>query len=270
MEKKLAGVAKPKLALLPWFRGHLGKVEKNAETGKVESFGVVEKKTSTAYVVSELPVGMEYQKYVETLDKLCDDGVLVDYADRCDPKTDKILFELKTTREFTKKHADRKLLDVLKLVKSLPETFACVDVDGRVVEHSCVQDVLDAFVAIRMDCYSKRKAWLVADALAKIEVLSSKWLFVKGVVEKKIRVARTPKAEIEKQLAEMPKIKKVDGSWDYLLKLPIWSLTAEKMDELKKQILALAEEKKRIEATSEAAMWKADLRALLAVLPETR
>lgn len=268
VEKKLSGTAKPRMELLPWFRGHKGKVAWNSDLERNESFGVVEKKTSTAYVVVELPIGMEYQKYVETLDKLCDAGVIVDYSDKCDPKTDEIRFELKTTRDFTKKNQDRKLLETLKLVKSLPETFACVDADGRVVEHSCVQDVLDSFIDVRLECYSKRKAWLIADAKAKIEVLSSKWLFVKGVVEKKIHVARTAKADIEKQIAENPKIKQIDGSWDYLLKMPIWSLTAEKMEELKKQILDLAEAKKTIEATTEAAMWKADLKALLAVLPE--
>ena len=40
IKKKIAGVEKPRMELLPWFRGHAGKVERNKETGAVESFGV--------------------------------------------------------------------------------------------------------------------------------------------------------------------------------------------------------------------------------------
>lgn len=205
------------------------------------------------------------------MDKLCDSGLIVDYVDKCDPKTGEIRFELKTTREFTKKRPDEaSLLRDLKLVKPLPENFTCVDSAGRVVEHSSVQDVLDSFIALRLECYAKRKAWLIADAVARMKLLASKWRFVRGVVDGKIRIAKTAKAEIEKQLAGMPEIEKRDGSWDYLLKLPVQSLTSEKLAELKRELLAIGEEKKRIESTSEADMWKADLKALLAVLPETR
>ena len=60
IKKKLSGTVNPRSALLPWFRGHLGKVEVNAETGVAESFGVVTKNNMNSYTITELPIGMDY------------------------------------------------------------------------------------------------------------------------------------------------------------------------------------------------------------------
>ena len=38
----------------------------------------------TSYTISEIPIGTSYEKYVEFLDKLCDNGIIQDYEDKCD------------------------------------------------------------------------------------------------------------------------------------------------------------------------------------------
>lgn len=152
IKKRLSGTQHPRMALLPWFRGHLGKVEYNKELDRNESFGVLKKNNMNSYTITELPIGIEYQKYVETLDKMCEAGTIQDYDDKCDPKTDTILFEIKTTREFTKKHEDeRSLYEVFKLVKSLPETLCCIDENNRVREFSSINEILDTFIDLRLD-----------------------------------------------------------------------------------------------------------------------
>ena len=266
IKKKISGVEKPRMQLLPWFRGHLGKVEFNKELNRNESFGVITKNNMTSYTITELPIGIEYQKYVEYLDKLCDGGTICDYDDRCDPKTDKILFEIKTTRDFTKKHEGRKLFETLHLVKSLPETLCCIDENNRVREFTSIQEILDAYIEIRLKYYNLRKDYLLKTIKKSLEELSSKYLFVKAIVDKTIVVANKKKDDIVKQIEKQPKILKQDGSYEYLLRMQIYNLTAEKLEELKCQIKSKKEEFDNIKKTSVEDMWTNDLHELKKVL----
>lgn len=263
IKKKIAGTERPRMQLLPWFKGHLGKVEFNKELNRNESFGVVTRNNTTSYTITELPIGTEYQKYVEFLDKLSDNGTIVDYDDKCDPKTDKILFNIKTTREFTKKHADeRKLYDAFHLVKSLPEVLCCIDENNRVKEFNSIQDILDMFINIRLKFYDKRKKYILESLKSKISELVSKYTFVLGIVKKTIIVSNKKKDDIIKQIDPIDKIIKIDGSYDYLLRMPIHSLTTEKLAELKQQIIDTKAEFDKVKATTIQEMWLGDLHEL--------
>ena len=263
IKKKLNGTQHPRMSLLPWFKGHLGKVEYNKELDRNESFGVVTKNNMTSYTITELPIGIDYQKYIDGLDKMCEAGTIVDYDDKCDPKTDKILIEVKTTREFTKKHEDtRSLFEALKLVKSLPETLCCIDENNRVREFNSITDILDLFIDIRLKFYDKRKTYMLTTLKEKLSVLASKYLFVKGIVDKTIIVSNKKKDDIVKQLEKNAKIIKVNDSYSYLLDMAIHSLTKEKLEELKKQIEDGKAEYAKVKATSINDMWIEDLSAL--------
>ena len=260
IKKKINGTEKPRMALLPWFKGHLGKVEYNKEQDRNESFGVVVRNNMTSYTITELPIGIDYQKYVEFLEKLCENGTIQDYDDKCDPKTDSILFNIKTTRDFTKKHEDeRKLYEAFHLVKSLPETLCCIDENNRVREFNSIQEILDAFIDLRLKYYDKRKTWLLDSLKDKLTTLASKYLFVKGIVDGEIVVNKKKKDEIVAQLEKIEKIKKVNGSYDYLLNMAIHSLTKERLDELKKLIEDGKSEYAKIKTTTIQEMWSSDL-----------
>lgn len=260
IKKKLAGTDKPRMTLLPWFKGHLGKVAYNEELNRNESFGVVVKNNMTSYTITELPIGVEYQKYVDYLDKLCENGTIQDYDDKCDPKTDAILFNIKTSREFTRKHEDeRKLMEVLHLVKSLPETLCCIDENNRVKEFDSIQDILDAFIKLRLEYYKLRKDYLLKSFRNNIEKLVSKYLFCDGIIKKKILISNKKKCDIEKQLENFSKIIKINNSYDYLLNCALYSITFEKIEELKKQIQLLKKEYNDIKNTSIEQMWISDL-----------
>lgn len=260
IKKKLAGTEHPRTQLLPWFKGHLGAVQWNNELQRNESFGVVVKNSMTSYTVTELPIGIEYQKYVEHLDRLCDNGTIVDYEDKCDPKTDEMLFELKTTREFTRKHeSERSLLEVLHLVKSLPETLCCIDENNRVKEYGSIQEILDDFIAIRLKYYNRRKEHLLKTLGDDLDKLSSRYLFVKAIVDKTLVVSNRRKDDVVKQLETIAGIIKVNGSYDYLLSMAISHLTKEELLKLKSQIETAKAELKRIKSTSINDMWLADL-----------
>ena len=217
----------------------------------------------TSYTITEIPVETSYQKYVEMLDKLEEDKIIQDYVDKCDPRTNEILFEIRTTREFTRKHQDIESLNrVFKLVKSLPENLNCIDCDNHVREFTSIQEILDAFIEIRLKFYQKRKDYLLESMKSSLMKLASKYYFIKAVVDGDIVVNKQKKDKVIAQIEKFEKIKPFDGSYEFLLQMPIYQLTYEKMEELKKQIEESKEEYKKTKDTSIEDMWLADLKEL--------
>ena len=54
IKKKINGTENPRMKLLPWFKGHLGKVEYNKELNRNESFGVITKNNMTSYTITDM------------------------------------------------------------------------------------------------------------------------------------------------------------------------------------------------------------------------
>ncbi len=262
IKKKLSGTEHPRMEILPWFKGHQGKVAYNKELDRNESFGVIEKNNMNSYTVTELPIGVEIAKYDEFLDKLCENGTIQDYVNKCSTKKDTILFEIKTSRDFTRKNEGRKLYETLHLVKSLPETLCCIDEDNRVQEFESIYQILDKFIDIRLKFYNKRKAYLLDNIKVNVSKLVSQYVFVKGIVDKKIIVSNRKRDDIVKQLEKFEKIVKIDDSYEYLLKMPIHSLTVEKLEELKNQIQQNKDMFSKIKQTTIQQMWNDDLHQL--------
>ena len=128
------------------------------------------------------------------------------------------------------------------------------------------EEILDAFIDIRLKYYDLRKTHILTTLKSDIEKLLSKYLFVKGIIDKTIVVANKKKEDIIKQLEKVDKIIKVNGTYEYLLALPIHSLTKERLEELKKQIEESKAEFKRVKGTTIQEMWTADLHELKKVL----
>lgn len=260
IRKRLKGVAAPKEDLAPWFKGFKGSVRYN-ETAKVyESVGVIKQDNTTKLTISELPIGLSYQKYVEFLDKLYEDKVITDYDDLCEPKTDEIRFVVKMSRASLAKKNQQDLEKMFKMTRLLPENLNCVDENNRVREFSSVEEILEAYIAVRRHAYTERKAFLVTKHQTKLDELISKLVFCDGVIKGDIKVAKVSKAKIEAQLEKVKRIIKVDGSYDYLLRMPIYSISAEKMEELKKAITELSEKLRKTRETSEEDMWLEDIK----------
>ena len=252
-----------KMKLAPWFRNHKGEVRWNKEKEQWENTGRVEVRSSTLLEVVELPIGMQYFKYVETLDKLCDDGLIVNYEDKCDTKNDSISFFVKVNRVFLDGNREQDaLVDALKLVKGLPENFCFIDDTNRVREFKDVYEILDMYVSIRIKTYEARKENSLQELKSKIVKNYSKYLFCRGIVDETIVVAKKSKADIEAQLDKIDKIVRIDGSYGYLLSMPIHSISKETMDELKKIVTDLKDQYAELKGKTVAQMWEEDIAAI--------
>ena len=95
-----------------------------------------------------------------------------------------------------------------------------------------------------------------------LDILKSKIAFIKGVTQNEIIISKKKKDEIIKQLEKIQGIIKVNDSFDYLLKLPLYSLTAEKILELEKQLKETKDSLKELKETSIEILWTKDIEEL--------
>ena len=94
----------------------------------------------------------------------------------------------------------------------------------------------------------------------------SKYTFVNGVVEGKIVIGNRKTTDIEKELDGINRIIRIDGSYNYLLGLPMRSMTKETLDKLKEEMFALKADLDKIKATGAEDLWLEDLKGLSKLL----
>jgi DNA topoisomerase-2 len=167
-------------------------------------------------------------------------------------------FPRQTLAELIKKG---KLDDILKMQERETENYTTLDEHGKLKVFDSVADMVSYFVTIRVLFYEKRKARLLIDLEQDVKFLSNRARFVKAIIDKEIAVSGVKKVDLVKTLDTM-KFDKEEGTYDYLLSMPIQTLTQEKYDELCKKVDAKNKELDKIKKTSPDKMYRDDLSAL--------
>lgn len=213
--------------------------------------------TSTVKI-SELPPSMTYEKYEELLDKLVDDKLIVSYDDNCKDNVDYII---KFTRADLEKLDDEKLVKLLKLEESSTEIYSTLDELGKLKIFESTSEIIKYFVEFRLQYYHKRKQFLLDKLNRELKILSNRGRFIKAILDEKLKVNNIPKIEIIKGIEELG-LDKIDDSYDYLLRMPIYSLTKEVFDKLKADFIEKKNEISKIESTEPKDMYIEDLNEL--------
>lgn len=213
-------------------------------------------RTNTSTVkITELPPSLTYEKYEELLDKLVDDKLIVSYDDNC---KDNIDYTIKFTRADLENLDDEKLIKLLKLEESSTEIFSTLDESGKLKIFESTSEIIEYFVNFRLSYYDKRKQFLLDRLNRELKILSNRGRFIKAIIDGKLKVNNVPKAQIVEGIESM-NLDKIDDSYDYLLRMPIYSLTKEMYDKLKEDFKIKKEEISKLEATDPKDMYLSDL-----------
>jgi DNA topoisomerase-2 len=217
--------------------------------------GRFEKVNTSTIRITELPPSMTYEKYEELLEKLCDNKDIVSYDDNCKDNVD---YTIKFTRADLEKYDDEKLIKLLKLEESSTEIFSTLDEDGKLKIFETSSEIVEYFVNFRLKYYHKRKEFMLGKMNQELKILSNKGRFIKAILDEKLKVNNVSKAIIIEGIEEM-KLEQIDGSYDYLLRMPIYSLTKEIFEKLKEDFTAKKAEIKKLEETDPKDMYLLDL-----------
>ena len=220
--------------------------------------GKYDRVNTTTVKITELPPSMTYEKYEDILDKLVDDKVIVTYDDNC---KDNIDYTIKFTRSDLEKLDEDKLIKLLKLEESSTEIFSTLDEFGKLMIFENTSDIIKYFVNFRLKYYHKRKQFLLDKMNRELKILSNRGRFIKAIIDGKLKVNNVSKSIIIEGIEAMG-LDKIDDSYDYLLRMPIYSLTKEMYDKLKEDFTIKKEEIKTLEATDPKDMYILDLTEL--------
>lgn len=216
--------------LKPWLSEFGGTFTRDKDNpNKWNISGVYTVVNTTTVRVKDLPPQITFEKYEEYLDSLVDKKVIVDYDNNSSSVVD---YVLKFTRAGLKELIDSgKLEKVLCVNTSDTENIVTIDENGKLRQFSKAEDIVPYFCDYRLTWYAKRKAYLVAKLEKELMILTNKARFVKSIIDKKLKVNNVPKKDVCAWL-EANKFDKVSNSYDYLINMPIYSLTKERYAEL--------------------------------------
>jgi DNA topoisomerase-2 len=237
----------------PYTRGFKGVIQKiDKQDYLVQGVWKIEKDTA---VITELPVGTWTSDFRETLDKLVADGSIKDYTDTSTDTDILIKVKLGTGGVPT---IEKILTDKIKLTNMHAFNSKCV-----IKKYDSPNQILNEFVGVRLELYAKRREFM-------LNALKQKLPYHRNVVRFILQQCELiPVPDIRRKTAEEcdsllagEKFDKIKDSYDYLMNLPIASLTlkmAKKhQDDLDELIRKIAE----LEAKGPSQMWREELQNL--------
>jgi len=240
---------KPLNKIDPWWHGFKGSINKIDDTN-YEINGCYEIIDNSKVVITELPVGVWTSKYKEFLEKLLSDDVKKDskkskkensFLGYKDNNTDTIIhFELTFDNNYL---VDKNIYDLLHLSKKYSiNNMHLYSSDGSIKKYDNINEIMEDYYTIRLKLYHDRKKYQLEILKYQLELISYKVKFILMVINKEIIINNKKKLDIENELIthEFKKMGKSKNdinnlSFDYLLSMPIYNLTFEKIEDLKKQ-----------------------------------
>ena len=102
---------------------------------------------------------------------------------------------------------------------------------------------------------------MIKDAKAKKLLLSNKVKYIMGVLDNHIDLRRKKNLEITTILLNY-KLDKIDDNYNYLIKMPMDSVSEENVERIKQELTELSKFLVKIEKTTEEEMWLEELTKL--------
>ena len=246
----------------PYYRGFTGTITKESKHTYISKGTYTIK--DNKLIITELPIGVWTDKYKEFLETLCLDGktkckkqIIRFYNSYC---TDtKIHFELFMDKDTLVKLNSDTIYKLFKLTSSInTSNMVLYNANNTITKYDNVLDILKDFCDVRMELYEVRKTYMIDELQREIDLLAIKIRFINEFIEEKINIIRVKKVDIIEQLKSKG-YPEIESSYDYLLKMPIYNLTFEKIDEFEKKLANLNEQLELIKSKSKQDLWREDI-----------
>ena len=137
---------------------------------------------------------------------------------------------------------------------------------GQIRKYASAVEIIQEFVRIRLGYYQKRKDFLIDALVRDNAIIENKIRFIKAVIAGHIVVHEKTKSELISYL-ETELYMMVDNSFDYIIKIPIYNFTIDKVHELEEEYRKKCDELVRITNKTIHDMWRDELADLKSALP---
>ena len=235
----------------PWYAGFKGKITKlDKQDYQVQGVWKVDGDNVT---ITELPVGTWTADFRETLDKLCTDGTIKDYTDTSTDTDILVKVKLGTGGLAA---VEKILTDKIKLTNMHAFDSKCV-----IKKYDSPNAILYEFVGVRLELYSKRRDFMLGALKDKLPYHENVVRFIRQQCEE------LPKPDLRRKTAEEcdallegEKFVRIKDTFDYLMNLPISSLTLKNMKKHENDLEELKQKITELEGKTARQLWLSDLK----------
>ena len=262
---------------LPYYEGFKGSIHK-VESNKYLTKGVYEKIDSDKIRITELPVGTWTMPYITFLEGL---------ADGTTDKNGKKIYP--SIRDFTSMSTEvnvdisvtfprgklaeleekidpvtniNGLEKMLKLTSSVSSTnMHMFDKDCKLRKYSSVEQIIDDFYDVRLATYSKRKKQMIVDLEKLLVKLSNRAKYILATLDGSVYL-RKKNATTVKELMTSKGFDQMDGNFNYLIKMPMDSVTEENVEKILKEKNDAEKDLNKLKKTTLETMWLSELETL--------
>lgn len=275
----------------PWVRGFGGILEYHDNVSGYVSIGRAEPASSKSVVISELPVGRWTNDYKAHLLKMRDKGQIRSFVEN--HTTTEVSFTVNLKAVQLDRMMKSGLEKAFKLVSNLSTTnMNAFGADQSIKKFESASDIADSYFPVRLSLYHDRKSVLESEMNYTATMLKNKARFIEAVSEGRIDLVSGKKTKEETvgalyelgfaSAAELSDIKNANvladrrraevvdeytqstedstyNDFDYLLNMPLSSLTTEKINDLQSQAKKTDLELTDIQTKTAEDLWRADL-----------
>nr|QBK91613.1 MAG: DNA topoisomerase II [Pithovirus LCPAC302] len=227
--------------------------------GNFEIIGNKRKKIT----ITELPVGRSMHNYDKWLTKIREEKKISGYSNYC--THDKVLFEITGMKNPSFRN--------LKLTRSYGmSNMVLLDMNNRPIKYNSVKDILESFYCLRMPYYQKRKDNIISNIQGRIDLLNNKIKFIIALINGYNLVKKKPEVTVREAAEQncilsmglskkeiIPQMEKMGFPGDLLKKVTLYSCTLEELDNSKKELNKMNNEKESVGKISPEQMWQNDI-----------
>lgn len=276
----------------PWVRGFGGTLEVHEKGTGYVSIGKAEPASRKSVVISELPVGRWTNDYKAHLLKMRDKGEIHSFVEN--HTTTEVSFHVQLKVVQLKRMMRSGLEKAFKLSSNLSTTnMNAFDADQSIQKFQSASEIADCYFPVRLALYHDRKSVLESEMNHQATVLKNKSRFIEAVSSGQIDLVGGKKSKEETvgtlrelefaSAAELRDIKNdnvlaerrkaegtdeeylesdkdpINSDYDYLLNMPLSSLTTERIIDLQKEAQKTEDELSNIRNQTPEDLWRADL-----------
>lgn len=274
----------------PWVRGFNGTITEKDDGSGYITRGNTEVSSKKSLTISELPVGRWTNDYKAHLLRMCGKAEIQSFVEN--HTTTSVSFTVNANSASLARMVKSGAHKKFKLETSLPKTnMHAFDANNTIQKFRSAQDIADCYFPTRLALYHDRKSVLESEMDYSATMLRSKARFVTAVTDGRIELVRGTKTKEEtvaalEELAfptssqlreirssnslasrrkdtsdnsEAVNTQRTTKEFDYLLNMPLSSLTADKIQDLHREAAKTEKDLTETRNTSPEDLWRADL-----------
>lgn len=256
----------PSSNFYPFYQGFKGKMIKIDSKNYIsQGIYIIDNKYLK---IEELPVGywtQDFKDYLE--DFVYKTKYFSSYQDNGTESTVEIYLKINDLNEIQKldskvdKYGLSDLSKLLKLNKTVKLTnMHLYDSQGKIKKYNSVKEILEEYYTVRLGYYQKRKDYLMEKLDKETKIFDSQVKFITGLINNKIKISNKSKQDIINILKkEKLYLIKDEPEYEYLTRMPIYSFSKEKVEDLNRKYNDKKNEFNLLKNKTINQLWLADL-----------